>query len=242
MQYLTKKMDKLFDMSVTGEAVEEVVNSLIEPRNSSDIAEQSERQEAESFYGLPDELAKAIGGNKYFEQYVDVISDDNVKTNMEAFVDKFNNKLSKEEQAKLIAEVKAIDGNNSKRLAKVLEIGANYYSNSTYGAIKKAGSPETLVEGLVERINKLSKDNEELVAKQKLLLGDKQETPLEMEQKREINVLRTELSKMQNPYNQMIYAQNKQRELSDTDLDFIKGLHTNNPLDSAWDEKVMVEL
>lgn len=232
----------MLSMSANADAVEEAVNSLIEATGSENTAEQNGSRETASLYGLPEELSKAVGGAKYFEQYIDVVSDDNAKANMEAFVDKFNNKLSKEEQSKLISEVKAIDGNNSKRLAKVLEIGADHYANSTYGAIKRAGSPEKLVEGLVEKINRLNKEKDELESKQKLLLGDKQETPLEAEQKQQINVLRAELSKMQNPYNQMIYAQNKQRELSDETLAFVENLHNNNPLNSAWDEKVMIEL
>lgn len=227
--------------------VVKAMNALID--NGIEVDHQDEQQNTmtKSFYGLPNDLSKLLGGDEYFNQYIEFSQDENAKSKIEAFADKFNNKLSKDEQKQLISAIKSVEGNNSKRLAKVLEIGAEYYSKSAYGAIKEAGSPEALVEGLVAEINKLKQKNVENEKKQRILLGDgdkgdKVETPLEMEQREKISVLEDELVKMQNPYNQAIYAINKQKDLSEDDVNFVKTMKENNPLDNLWDEKVIMSL
>ena len=222
--------------------VEQAMNSLLGSNGGSETQSEPQDISAKSFYGLPDELSKLLGGNEYFDRYVEFSQDEKAKSKMEAFADKFNNKLSKDEQKQLISEMKSVEGNNSRRLSKALEIGAEHYSKSAYGAIKEAGSAEALVEGLVAEVNRLKQKNAENEKKQQILLGGKGETPLETEQKETISVLKNELGKMQNPYNQAVYAINKQKELSEDDISFIKTMKENNPLDNLWDEKVIVTL
>lgn len=222
--------------------VSQAINRLISDDNTGQPQSEQRDVPTTGFYGLPDELSKLFGGEDYFNQYMEFSQDEKVENKMEAFANKFNNKLSKDDQKQLISEIKSIEGTNSKRLAKVLEIGDEYYSTSAYGAIKEAGSPEALVEGLVAEINNLKQKNAEADKKNQILLGNKGETPLEAEQREKISVLTEELNKMQNPYNQAIYAINKQKDLSAEDINFVKTMKENNPLDNLWDEKVIVEL
>lgn len=170
---------------------------------------QNETETAESFFGLPDDFKEELGLDfvSQYKSFNPDIPSEAVDESLKAYSAKFNN-YSDEQKVSVLQQLKDQNTQKIQKLKQILREGADYYDNSQYGEIRRAGGIENYAKMAGEHIQQLEKELEDLKTKQKKEKQEDVEDIIKENQQLKNNL---HLLKEKNPYekemNSLLYGQ-----------------------------------